>query len=377
MHNRVVVGGGDHSVTIGGYTLGGGHGPMSRMFGLAVDNLLEVEMVTANGEIIQANDVATTFHNSDGSTRISNDTSIFWALRGGGGGTFGIVTKFTYKLHYPASGVVMLPCFYPIILQNGTNVGYDVLMFIGNLIQNLPREWGGYLLVTPSVNKYSGTFGTLGLFLNHYGPYDSQSRSYMDTLKNYHPDIQMYCDYTNFSTFLEYENNANDVEWYATSLFNTLMQNDSFTSDWVNFTIDSVAKTHPIPYSAVRFTGSLIGGRVSDVGADATPVHPGMRTSVMTISGSISWDHTDSKVDWRKAIDVSKTLEDQFQAFGDGMYPNESGPNVTDWKKHFWGTNYDRLLLIKKQWDPESFFYCSQCVGSDEIHSTSPLNPFG
>lgn len=82
---RVIVGGSAHSVSMGGYTLGGGHAPISRMFGLAVDNLLETKMVTADGRIV----TSTADLNRD----------LFWALRGGGGSTFGIVTEFTFKVH--------------------------------------------------------------------------------------------------------------------------------------------------------------------------------------------------------------------------------------------------------------------------------------
>ena len=56
---RVIVGGSAHTVSMGGYTLGGGHAPICRMFGMAVDNLLEVEMVTANGSLVYADENST------------------------------------------------------------------------------------------------------------------------------------------------------------------------------------------------------------------------------------------------------------------------------------------------------------------------------
>lgn len=69
-----------------GYTLGGGHSPMSRMFGMAVDNLLELELVTADGRIVVANDQMTHITYPNGSVTTSDDTDIFWASKGGGGG---------------------------------------------------------------------------------------------------------------------------------------------------------------------------------------------------------------------------------------------------------------------------------------------------
>ena len=85
----VVVGGQAHTVgAAGGYTLGGGHSLNAIRHGLAVDNILEVDIVIADGTLVTAN-------------RCSN-TDLFFACRGGGGGTFGVVTRIVYKAHDPA-----------------------------------------------------------------------------------------------------------------------------------------------------------------------------------------------------------------------------------------------------------------------------------
>ena len=69
----------------GGFTQGGGHGSLGPMYGLAVDNVLEVDVVIANGTLLTANKCT--------------NPDLFWALRGGGGGTFGIVTRMVHKAH--------------------------------------------------------------------------------------------------------------------------------------------------------------------------------------------------------------------------------------------------------------------------------------
>ncbi|KAK3088377.1 hypothetical protein FSP39_018432 [Pinctada imbricata] len=364
-YGRVIIGGSAHTVAMGGYTLGGGHSPMSRMFGMAVDNLLEVEMVTANGSIIRADEQGTTWVNDDGTTRRTTDADIFWALRGGGGGTFGIVTKFTYKLHYAAKGLVTFICIYPILLANKTNIGYDVLGHIGNLIPGLPKEWGGYMGVAYNHDTTADTYGTISLFLNHYGTWDSPSRSYVDQFANYKPELQTYCQMKNVSTFIDYEVTARDPPIYSTALLNVLMQNDSFTKDWVKFMIDKVLYDHPIQESSISWTGTLLGGKMQDVGIHDTSVHPGWRSSYMSLSGGVGWNPGNG-ISWDKAVDEAKALGDEQIKFGYGMYPNESGPNVTNWHDNFWGSNYKRLLEIKRKWDPDRFFYCSQCVGSDD-----------
>ena len=70
----------------GGY-IGGGHSPISPIYGLAIDNMLEIDVVTADGNLLTANECT--------------NTDLFWALRGGGGGTFGVTTRIVYKAHDP------------------------------------------------------------------------------------------------------------------------------------------------------------------------------------------------------------------------------------------------------------------------------------
>ncbi|MGH1337713.1 MAG: FAD-dependent oxidoreductase [Aureispira sp.] len=86
LFNKTIPGGGCSSVNVGGLTLGGGWGTSTRKMGLTCDNFEEAEVVLANGDIVSA--------------RADNaHKDLFWALRGGGGGNFGIVTKFLFKLH--------------------------------------------------------------------------------------------------------------------------------------------------------------------------------------------------------------------------------------------------------------------------------------
>ena len=83
-HGLAVTGGVVSTTGIAGYTLGGGLGWLMAKYGLAADNLLAVELVTADGEVLQVD--------------AASHPDLFWALRGGGG-NFGVATSFTYRLH--------------------------------------------------------------------------------------------------------------------------------------------------------------------------------------------------------------------------------------------------------------------------------------
>ena len=92
---RVISSGWASTVGIIGWSIGGGHGPISPAYGLGVDNILEVEIVTANATILTVNK--------------KNNSDLYWALRGGGGSTWGIITGITVRAHkIPKGGFTVL-----------------------------------------------------------------------------------------------------------------------------------------------------------------------------------------------------------------------------------------------------------------------------
>ncbi len=109
---------------VGGLTLGGGLGHLTRSCGLAIDNLLEADVVLASGERVRAS--------------ADEHPDLYWAIRGGGG-NFGVVTSFTFRLHEVPS-VVGGPTFWPV------DMGAEVLKAYRDFLPNAPRELGGFFL---------------------------------------------------------------------------------------------------------------------------------------------------------------------------------------------------------------------------------------
>src|SRR3954447_21727811 len=107
---------------VGGLTLGGGLGHLTRKCGLAIDNLLEAEMVLANGEVVRAS--------------ADENPDLFWAIRGGGG-NFGVVTSFLFRLHEVGT-IIGGPTFWPV--EEST----DVLSAYREFLPAAPRELNGF-----------------------------------------------------------------------------------------------------------------------------------------------------------------------------------------------------------------------------------------
>ncbi|MBZ5583902.1 MAG: FAD-binding oxidoreductase [Acidobacteriia bacterium] len=116
---------------VGGLTLGGGFGYLTRRYGLSCDNLISADVVTAGGRMLTAS--------------ATENPELFWAIRGGGG-NFGVVTSLEFRLH-PVSMVYAGPALYPL------EKGAEVLRFFGDFMAGAPRELSAffaYLIVPPA-----------------------------------------------------------------------------------------------------------------------------------------------------------------------------------------------------------------------------------
>ncbi|XP_024516539.1 uncharacterized FAD-linked oxidoreductase ARB_02478 [Selaginella moellendorffii] len=165
--NHVVVGGGSSSVGgAGGNPMGAGHGPLSPLHGLAADNVLELKLVTADGRLIVAN-------------RCQN-RDLYWALRGGGGGTFGVVVSLTHRLYPPLTNIVYASYSF---VASSRRAFRDLLVRFTELHPSLERAgWSGvfamsnltalsmtYLLPNRNVSFANATLAPLERFAQSSG----------------------------------------------------------------------------------------------------------------------------------------------------------------------------------------------------------------
>ena len=116
---------------VGGLTLGGGIGHLTRKYGLSIDNVIEADVVLADGRLVTAS--------------AQENPDLYWAIRGGGG-NFGVVTSFLFRLH-PVKEIIGGPTFWPL------EKGPEVLRWYRDFIRQAPRELNGffaYLTVPPA-----------------------------------------------------------------------------------------------------------------------------------------------------------------------------------------------------------------------------------
>ena len=119
-----------------GFSLGGGHGPLIRSYGLGADQILSVSMVLANAEAVTVTE--------------DSDFDLFWALRGGAGGSFGVVTSITLKTYPAPPQLTSYTCNYPLSVSESTAEGKATLAsWWSDVMPNLSGAWHFFTIIAP------------------------------------------------------------------------------------------------------------------------------------------------------------------------------------------------------------------------------------
>ncbi|KAH7409764.1 hypothetical protein DE146DRAFT_604491 [Phaeosphaeria sp. MPI-PUGE-AT-0046c] len=342
-HNLMVVGGNCPTVGIaGGYTQGGGHGHLASKYGLSADQVLEWEVVTAAGELVTAN--------------ANSHPDLFWALRGGGGGTYGVVVSMTIKA-YPDT---FFSTAYATVLNNETNTDalYEAL---GAFLQSLPSlvDAGVYVVWV------AAPFGFMLMPAIAPGLRQEQLDSLMQPFIAKLTELGLDHQYSSYEkpTFLS-NYNAQTASWNVSdyNLGGRLLPRSLLTEN-PNGLLD-----------AIRFISSktLMSGVTFNVSKGvALPgdvaVNPCFREALVSISVGTTINYTD----WDATIAGQKEITDVLlpkltSITPDGAaYINEADFQASDFKSLFYGSHYQKLQEIKHQYDPSDIFYAKTAVGSD------------
>lgn len=202
----------------GGWTQCGGHGPMTSAYGLGSDNVLEFQVVTADGQLKIANEVA--------------NPDLFWALRGGCGSTFGIVTQATVRA-YPSPKFTVTKFTINATTDDGL---FEPMAYIHSVMPELSDKGvQGYYLVFPK--KFTGIFHTVGNLANA----DASKKIWEPVLAKVatYPNIQKestvatYLDYPSYKTYYDATWGAAESEKKKRSIDDNEMIHDWWTGEYV------------------------------------------------------------------------------------------------------------------------------------------------
>jgi FAD/FMN-containing dehydrogenase len=320
---------------VAGLTLGGGFGWLSRRFGLTIDNLLSAEVVLANGEVVRAS--------------ATESPDLFWALRGGGG-NFGVVTSFEFRLHPVGPEVLAGLIVHPL------DAARDVLRFYRDFLPTTPDEFVCWFVMRkapplPFLPAEWHGKEILALAVCYSGAIDEGERVAAPLRKFGKPiaDVIAPQPYAAWQTILD--------PLLTPGLRNYWKSHDfQEVSEGLIDALIAHARKLPDPNTEIAF--AQLGGAVSRVPADATAYSHRDGQFVMNVHGR--WE------DPAKDAECIGWARDLFRAtapFATGaVYVNFLTGEEGDRIRAAYGRNYDRLVKLKNRYDPRNLFRVNQNI---------------
>jgi FAD/FMN-containing dehydrogenase len=322
-HGLAVTGGAISTTGIAGLTLGGGLGWLMAKYGLAADNVIAVELVTADGEIL---DVTADSH-----------PDLFWALRGGGG-NFGVATRFTYRL-YPLETIVGGLIAHPI------EAGADMLRFYRDAVADCPDD---LTVFAGLVHAPDGSGAELAVMVVcHAGTPEEAERDLAPFQEWGSPAMVEVgpIPYPVMNTLLD--------EGLQPGLLNYWLS--SFTSGLSDGFIDTALERFAsVPSELSAIFIEHFHGAVTRIGVTDTAVPHREKGWNCLIPGV--WEdpaETDKNIAWTK--DTYAALSEHFAG---RRWLNYLGDDQGDDAiRAAYGPNYDRLVEVKRTYDPDNVFH--------------------
>jgi FAD/FMN-containing dehydrogenase len=327
-HGLAVTGGAISTTGIAGLTLGGGLGWLMAKHGLAADNLLGVELVDANGEVLDVTE--------------ASDADLFWALRGGGG-NFGIATTFTYRLH-PLQTVTGGLVAHPV------DAAPEMLRFYRDAVDDCPDDLTVFAALVHAPDGSGAKLAALALF--HTGD-ESQADEDLAPFKTWGSPLVVEVGrmpYPVMNTILDGGFPQGTLNYWLSSFTRGI------TDGLIETMVERFASV-PSPMSAIML--EHFHGAVTRVGVTATAVpHRAEGWNLLIPSVWTDPAASDENIAWTR--ETHRAFEPHLD---ERRWLNYLGDDQgADAVRAAYGPNYERLLELKRRYDPENVFHHNQNI---------------
>jgi len=327
-HGLAVTGGTISATGIAGYTLGGGLGWLMAKHGLGADNLLAVELVTAEGDVLHVD--------------AESHSDLFWALRGGGG-NFGIATSFTYRLH-PLQTVVGGLIAHPI------EAARDLLRFYRDAVANASDDLSVFAGLVHAPDGSGAKLSALVVF--HTGDADEAERD-LEPFKAWGSPLVVDVGpmpYPVMNTLLDAGYPAGSLNYWRASFTRGL------PDELIDIALERFAIV-PSPMNAILL--EHFHGAVTRVGPTETAV-PHREEAWNLLIPSVWTDpaETEANIAWTR-----QTFAAMQPHFGPARWLNYLGDDEAEQPiRAAYGPNFDRLREVKRRYDPDNVFHLNHNI---------------
>ena len=329
LHGLAATGGVVSSTGVAGLTLGGGLGWLMGKYGLAIDNLTAVELVTAKGEVVQASN--------------EENQELFWGLRGGSG-NFGVATSFEFDLHEVGPTVTGGLVAYPF------DQARDVLRFFRDFTADLPDELS---LFAGLIHAPDGSGTPLAAILAcHCGPLEEGDAA-VDPIRQFGDPAMVEMGPIPYSAV-----NAMLDDGFPKGALNYWKSN--FLSSLSDEAIDSmVEKFAACPSGMTGLVLEHLHGAATRVASGDTAFpHRGAGYNMLIASEWLDAAETENNIEWTR-----NTYDSLAEYMQSGSYVNYLGDDESDNRvMEAYGENYSRLQKLKSQYDPGNIFHLNQNI---------------
>ena len=383
---RYVQGGGCTTVGVAGLVQGGGFGSWSKNYGTAAAGLLEAEIVTADGRIRIAN--------------ACTNADLFWALKGGGGGTFGVVTRLTLRTRELPErfGVVageirassdeafralisrmielyasslFNPHWGETIRFSSRNVLVLSMVFQGLTQPEVEKIWAPFFEWVRSRPEYRFDEGPLIV--------DIPARHFWDAqyFKDHFPGVQFPDDRPGSPADRFYwEGDRDQVGWFIHGYKSAWLPAQLLDANRRKQLADALYECTRHWGVGLHFNKGMAGGRAEDIAAVRdTSMNPevidAFALAIIATGGEPAYPSMSQPAqEIARAHDHAVLIGKAMEALGSvapraGAYVSESDYFQPDWQTAFWGTHYPRLAAVKRKYDPHGLFFVHHGVGCE------------